>query len=462
MTNLILNTDSYKTSHFEQYPPKTTRVSSYIEPRGGDFNEVVTFGLQAFVKEYLMKPITKADIDEAEAVFSAHGVPFNREGWDYILKAYGGYLPLKIEALPEGTVVSPGTMQVQVTNTDARVPWLTSYVETALLRAIWYPSTVASLSREAKRYIKNALQITADDPAGELPFKLHDFGARGASSAETAGLGGMAHLVNFMGTDTVEGLTYARRYYGEEMAGFSIPAAEHSTITSWMKEGELSAYRNMLEKFPTGLVAVVSDSYDIFNAVTNIWGGELKPLVEGRDGTLVVRPDSGHPVQTPIEVIERLMSKFGYTQNSKGYRVLPSQVRVIQGDGMDLNTIRTLMDTLEMRGLSASNIAVGMGGGLLQKVDRDTCKYAMKASAAEVGGEWRDVYKDPVTDPGKTSKKGVMAVVRDADTGQLRTMRKSDMLQYLDPRCNVMETVYKDGELLKETSFSEIRKRADV
>lgn len=462
MQNLILNTDSYKASHYLQYPPGTTYVSSYIEPRGGQFDEVVTFGLQAFIKQYLMNRVTLSDVMEAAEVFAAHGVPFNEAGWKYIVDEHGGYLPLEIEALPEGTVVRPGTMQVQVVNTDPAVPWLTSYIETALLRAVWYPSTVASLSRRAKQYIYNALTITADDPDAEIMFKLHDFGARGASSSETAGLGGMAHLVNFMGSDTVEGLMYARRYYGEPMAGYSIPAAEHSTMTSWLRDGEVEAYRNMLLKFPTGLVAVVSDSYDIYNAVSNIWGDKLKPLIEGREGTLVVRPDSGDPVSTPIEVIERLGAKFGFTTNQKGYRVLPPQVRVIQGDGMNLDTIRRLMDTMEQRGLSASNVAVGMGGGLLQQVDRDTCKYAMKANAAMVNGEWRDVFKDPATDQGKASKKGRLAVVRDADIDDFRTIRKDDMLRYLDPRCNKMQVVYRNGELLKEWSFAEVRERASI
>lgn len=462
MSNLILATDSYKFSHYLQYPPNTSYVSSYIEPRGGEFEEIVTFGLQAFIKEYLLTPITAADVDEAAEVCALHGVPFNRKGWDHIVLAHGGFLPLEIEALPEGTVVKPGTMQVQVVNTDPTLPWLTSYIETALLRAIWYPSTVASLSRQAKRRIATALEITSDDPAAELPFKLHDFGARGATSSESAGLGGMAHLVNFMGTDTMEGVMAARLYYGEPMAGFSIPASEHSTMTSWLRDGEVAAYQNMLEKFPTGLVAVVSDSYDTFNAASNIWGDKLKPLIEGREGTLVVRPDSGNPVTMPIEVIERLGAKFGFKTNSKGYKVLPDCVRVIQGDGMDLGKISHLLDVMEQRGLSASNIAVGMGGGLLQKVDRDTCKYAMKANAAQVDGVWRDVFKDPITDQGKASKKGQLAVVLDADTGDLRTMRKDDMLKYLHPECNKMQTVYRNGALLIETSFAEIRERAAI
>jgi len=460
MQNLILNTDSYKTSHYLQYPPGTTNVSSYIEPRGGEFSEIVTFGLQAFIKAYLLTPITIRDVMEADAVFGAHGVPFNRDGWKHIVDKHNGYLPIRIEALPEGTIVAPGTMQVQVINTDPKVPWLTSYIDTALFRAIWYPSTVASLSRRAKQFINNALEITADDPAAELPFKLHDFGARGASSSETAALGGMAHLVNFMGTDTVEGVVAARRFYGEDMAGFSIPASEHSTMTSWLRSGESAAYANMLDKFPEGLVAIVSDSYDVFNAATTIYGDELKAKIEGRNGTLVVRPDSGNPTTMAIEIIERLGAKFGFNTNSKGYRVLPDYLRVIQGDGMDIDSIPRLLSNMEQAGLSTSNIAMGMGGGLLQKVDRDTCKYAMKANAAKVYGEWRDVYKDPITDQGKKSKKGQLAVVMDADTGTLRTMRKDDVLKNLDPRCNLMQVVYENGELKNETTFAEVRERA--
>lgn len=462
MNNMILNTDSYKLSHYLQYPAGTTFVSSYIEPRGGEFTEIVTMGLQAFIKQYLLTPITKENVDEAAEVCALHGMPFNREGWEYIVNVHGGFLPLEIEALPEGTIVSPGTMQVQVINTDPMVPWLTSYIETALLRAIWYPSTVASLSRRAKQFINTALEMTADDPASEIDFKLHDFGARGATSSESAALGGMAHLVNFMGSDTLEGVMAARRYYGAEMAGFSIPASEHSTMTSWLRSGEVAAYKNMLEKFPTGAVAIVSDSYDVFNAASNIYGDNLKRVIEGRDGTLVVRPDSGNPTTMAIEVIERLGANFGFETNSKGYRVLPSCIRVIQGDGMSIKTIPQLLDNMEQKGLSATNIAMGMGGGLLQKVDRDTCKYAMKANAAEVNGEWRDVYKDPITDAGKKSKKGRLAVIRDADIDDFRTVTRADMHKFMDARCNKMQMVYKDGELYNETSFAEIRERAKI
>ncbi|ABC33607.1 Nicotinic acid phosphoribosyltransferase [Hahella chejuensis KCTC 2396] len=454
--SIILNVDSYKTSHYLQYPAGATQVSSYIESRGGAFEKAVFFGLQMFIKEYLTKPITADDIEEAKLVYQAHGVPFNEEGWRYILEKHEGYLPIEIQAAPEGTVMDVKNVMVQVINTDRNCAWLTSYVETALLRAVWYPTTVATVSWSCRNIIKRYLEETADTIEG-LPFKLHDFGARGASSEETAAIGGAAHLVNFMGTDTVSGIMAARRYYGADMAGFSIPAAEHSTITSWGKEAEVDAYANMLDQFaePGKLVAVVSDSYDLWNAIDNLWGEALKTKIERSGGTLVVRPDSGDPVAIVTETIERLMRKFGFTVNSKGYRVLPACIRVIQGDGISLHTIEAILAAMKARKQSAENIAFGMGGELLQKVNRDTLKFAMKASAICVKGIWRDVYKDPITDQGKRSKKGLLALVKDLDGG-FQTVRRQD----LGNREDQLVTVFRNGDLMKEWTFDEVRANA--
>jgi len=458
----ITRTDSYKASHFLQYPEGATRVSSYIEPRGGQFDEIVFFGLQAFIKEYLMTPITQEDVEAAKVLFEAHGEPFNYEGWMQIAGLPNGKLPIEIKALPEGTVTQPGIPQVQVVNTDPRFPWLTSYIETALLRAVWYPSTVASLSRKAKQIIYQGLVETADDPDAEIGFKLHDFGARGATCSEAALLGGMAHLINFLGTDTVEGLVGAIAYYGADgPVGFSIPATEHSTVTSWGRDGELAMFKNLLEKHPTGLVACVSDSYDIFKATREYWGEELRDAVLAREGTLVVRPDSGDPCNMPLDVIEILMEQFGYTVNSKGFKVLPPQVRVIQGDGMNIDTIRQLVMNAYDRGLSIENFAMGMGGGLLQKVDRDTCKYAMKANAVEIDGEWRDVFKDPITDQGKKSKRGrqMVAIIDGEYTAlPLDQMPKDSGHGIADQ----LRPVYRDGVLLADDTFEDVRERAAI
>lgn len=452
--NIILNADSYKASHYLQYPPGTTAVSSYIEARGGEFEEQVFFGLQMFIKEYLTKPITNEDVDEAKVIFEAHGVPFNESGWRYIVEKYDGYLPIEIEAVPEGTVLPIRNALVQVKNTDPNCAWLTSYVETALLRAVWYPTTVATVSYNCKKIIRRYLEETADNTEG-LPFKLHDFGARGATSEEAAAVGGAAHMVNFMGSDTISGIVAAKRYYNADMAGFSIPAAEHSTITSWGKENEADAYANMLKQFagPGKLVAVVSDSYDLWNAIDNIWGDELKEQVENTGGTLVVRPDSGDPVEVVNETIERLMAKFGFRENSKGYKVLPDFIRVIQGDGVSLKTIEAILKAMKQRKLSADNIAFGMGGELLQKVNRDTMKFAMKASAARVNGMWRDVFKDPITDKGKRSKKGRLAVVNNGNGYE--TVRAEN----LGSADNELITVFRNGVIMMDYDFEDIRKR---
>jgi nicotinamide phosphoribosyltransferase len=461
MTNIILATDSYKHSHFLQYPPEARRISAYVEARTNDFSdELLFFGLQPFLMEALARPITRADVDEAEILCTAHGVPFNRTGWDAIVTDHAGFLPIEISALQEGTIAPTSVPLVQIENTDDRMPWLSTFVETALLRAVWYPTTVGTLSWKCKRVIKAGLDKSSDDAAGQLPFKLHDFGARGVSSGESAALGGLAHLVNFMGTDTMEALIAARRFYGAEaMPAFSIPAAEHSTMTSWGEAREEAAYANMLDRFAGEgrIVAVVSDSYDLDKAVAGIWGGSLKDKVLSRQGTLVVRPDSGDPVETPIRTVKMLWEKFGGSTNSKGYRLLNPQVRVIQGDGMNISSIAVLVDRMLEEGFAIDNIAFGMGGGLLQLINRDTLRFAMKANAMrDDKGVWHDVSKRPATDPTKGSKAGRQAVV--VEGGRMTAVR----LDALGERENQLTPVWRNGELLRRTGLDEVRARSLV
>ena len=462
LISTITRTDSYKFSQWVQYPKGTTHISSYIESRGGE-PESVFFGLQAFIKEYLMTPITMNDVKRAQHIVQAHGLPFNREGWEIIVKEYNGMLPIEIQAVPEGTVMETHNVQVQVVNTDPRLWWLTSYLETALLRAVWYPSTVATKSRKMKKVIAKYLNETSDVPVmDQLMFKLHDFGARGASSSETAMLGGMGHLINFMGTDTFEAVEGVMAYYNtDEVVGFSIPASEHSTITSWGRENEVNAYENMLDTFggPGKLVACVSDSFDIYAATRDLWGGVLKDKVLAMGGTLVVRPDSGDPETVPVEIIEILAEKFGFTINSKGYKVLPSSVRVIQGDGINEDSLPRILANLKAAGYSADNIAFGMGGGLLQAWNRDTLKYAMKASAIRINeGEWKGFSKDPVTDHGKRSKEGRLGLVFEGGIGI--ASHKTLPEGIANKKGNLLRTVFKNGELLIEDTFAEIRNRA--
>jgi len=336
------------------------------------------------LKEYFTKAVARDDVALAAEVCAAHCVPFNRDGWLHVVDNHGGCLPVRIRAVAEGTLVPVHHVLVTIENTDPASAWLTSFLETALLR-IWYPTTVATNSWATKQIIARYLENTGD-PAG-LPFKLHDFGARGVSSLESAMLGGMSHLVNFQGTDTMSALLGARVYYSEPMAGFSIPAAEHSTITAWGRKGEADAYRNMLRQFakPGALVAVVSDSYDLDRAVDELWGRELRQAVIDSGATVVIWPDSGDPTSVVLSTVQSLDRSYGADVNGEGFRVL-RHVRGIQGDGITRESIQSILAALEAHGYSADNIAFGQGGALLQQVNRDTQRFAMKCSAVQVNG----------------------------------------------------------------------------
>lgn len=452
LRNIPLMTDSYKASHWLQYPPGTTEVYAYIESRGGRFDRTVFFGLQMWIKEYLTIPVTREDVMAAKEFWAAHGEPFNEEGWLYIVEKHNGFMPVEIKAVPEGSVIPNHNVLATIRNTDPKCFWVTSYLETQMLRAVWYPTTVATLSWHCKQIIKEAIDRTSDNPE-QIAFKLHDFGGRGVSSHESAVIGGAAHLVNFMGTDTIEGAVGARVYYNEPMAGFSIPASEHSTMTTWGRDHEEDAYANMIEVFGGDgkLISVVSDSYDIFNAVDKLWGENLKQRVIDSGATIVVRPDSGDPLTVPVEIIRRLADKFGYTVNSKGFKVLDKHVRVIQGDGITIESLPAILKNLEDAGFAIDNLTFGMGGGLLQQVNRDTLKFAMKTSAALINGEWIDVYKDPITDQGKKSKRGKLVLIR--ENGKYETVRREDGFAWAD----IMRDVYRNGKIMREQTFAEVR-----
>jgi len=430
--NPILATDSYKFSHFMQYPQGTTQIKSYITARGTKMpgvTAVVLAGLQIFIHGYLSKRVTKQHIDQAEKFCEKHGVPFNRAGWEIIVNEHGGLLPVEIRAAPEGTPVPLNELMVSAVNLDERLPWVTSYIETLMLSYVWYASTVATKSREIKKVIKRYLDMSSDNPDAELPFKLHDFGFRGAAPG-AAHIGAFGHLINFMGTDTVAGIEAAMEYYNSDVCAYSISASEHSTMTSWGREGEFLAYSNMVKKYakPGAIFACVIDSYDTMRAI-EMWCKpqeahtlSLTDQVRAAQATVVLRPDSGDPVMMPVQVIEKAMELAGFYVNSKGYKVLPDHIRVIQGDGIDKEDLEQILIELDNRKISASNIAFGMGGGLLQKVNRDTFKFAMKACRGIINGEVHSIVKDPVTDKGKKSKEGDLALAYNMQTGEYRTL----------------------------------------
>ncbi len=293
--NRVLLTDSYKSGQFEQVPPNTTSMSSYFESRGSErgYEKSVFFGLQYFLKKYWTNPIELWEIQEAKEVFADRGESFNEGAWLRLLEKHDGKLPIRVRAVPEGSVVHLKNVLFTVESTDEEFFWLPDYIETSFVRAGWYGTTVATQSYYLRELIYKYLMETADDPDSEIPFKLHDFGARGASSHETAQIGGAAHLAIFQGSDTLEGVVLMKRYYNEfKGLTSSIAASQHSTISSWDKEHEIDAYRNMLNLYKgRGILACVSDTWDIYNACENIWGEELKQEVIDSGATVVVRPD---------------------------------------------------------------------------------------------------------------------------------------------------------------------------
>lgn len=463
--NPALDSDSYKLSHWLQYRPGVRTVYSYVESRGGRYDDMLFFGLQHLIIKYMTQPITSEQVDEANEFAKKHGTPFNHEGWKSLQTKHGrlGRWPVRIRAVKEGTILPVRHAVVDIENTDHEFPWLTSYLETKIVRAVWFPTTVASRDLKIYRVIKAALLATGDESSlAGLPFKLNDFGARGVSSYESSEIGGMAHLVLFKGTDNLPAVQAARFFYGEDMAGFSIPAAEHSTMTSWGgRDGELAAMRNMVERFakPGAIVACVSDSYDLWNAVSNYWGGRLHEMVRDSGAVVVVRPDSGDARVVPAKAIRMLMDRVGSKKTAKGYDMLPDYYRMIQGDGIDEDSVPDILENMRRDGIAADNIAFGMGGGMLQQLNRDTMRFAMKCSAIqEHDGSWTEVYKEPITDGGKTSKRGRQELMYDGETGKYTTTNRP--MAWGDKLTSALRTVYEDGQVSGIETLSEIRSRA--
>ncbi len=451
LDNLILNVDNYKHTHYAQYPQGTEYVSSYIESRGGSFPATMFVGLQAFLLDFLTRPITLEDVALAEYVTREQGVHFNRDNWLGIINDHGGYLPVEIEAVPEGSVVPTRNVLVQIINTDPKYYWATSFFETALLRAVWYPTSVGTLSWTCKQIVRTALERNSDFPMDMLRLFLHDYGARGVSSQESAALGGMAHLVNFDKSDTVPGCLAAKHYYNAVSPSGSCMNQEHASLSMWGRDGESAAMANALTFFcGDGIAGLLTDTFDHDNAVRNIIGGDLKEQIESFPGLVGARADSGDPVEVTIETTEMLMESFGAETNSKGFRVLPPYIRVVQGDGLTLDTFRQIYVELEAHGLAADNVFCGMGGGLLQQINRDTLNFGQKANAAKINGEWVDVQKTPTGDTMKHSKKGRLALK--LEDNEYSTVPRDS----IPADENQLVPVFRDGKLLKRWDFSEL------
>ena len=458
--NICLLTDSYKVTHHYFYPKGTQKIYSYLESRvGAEFNKTIFYGLQYILKKYLEgKVVSQQKIDEADKLIASHigRSIFNRDGWQYILDECDGRLPIEIKAVAEGTPVDVGNVLMTVENTDNESFWLVNYLESLLLQ-VWYPSTVATLSAEVRKLSNFYLEITGSSK-DNLDFMLHDFGYRGSPSTESSMLSGSAHLLSFSGTDTIPALTIPENYYNDSnLYGYSVQATEHSVMTSRGEEGEIDQIINVIDNAKNGVLSMVIDSYNYRNFLTEAGktGSELNTAIlhflNTEGNKVVFRPDSGEPVSTTLDCLNLISEGFGSYLNEKGYRIFDLNMGLLWGDGLNYQKIRDILFAMKSNGWAAENIIFGMGGGLHTAVNRDTQRNAFKCSAQLRNGVWHDIFKNPL-DSSKKSKTGRFKLIRDGQSFKTISINTGGE--------DFLQTVFKDGELLIDDKFSEIKKRA--
>lgn len=465
-----MTTDSYKLgSHWNMLPEKTEYIHSYFESRiGAKYPYTMFFGLQPILST-LYKSINKDWIYYTEEYCKNHfgnDHSFNKNGWLYILDKLNGKLPLSIRAIPEGTKVPTGNVLMTVENTDPNCAWLPGYFET-LLSKVWYTSTVATISSYVKDRLKYWMEKSCDSLDG-LEFKLHDFGARSATCEEQAGLGGIAHLINFRGTDTTRAIPIAQKHYHAylETLGFSVPATEHSVTCAYGIDGEEKFINNLLDKYPNGILSIVGDTYDIYNFVDRILP-KFKDRILSRNGKVVVRPDSitdrhKTPEEQVVYLLSSLSTTFGSSKNNKGYHDLNPKVGVLWGDGLSVQKIDDICQECTMSGFSINPLVFGMGTGLIQNVNRDTQRFAFKASAICIDGIWKPIRKNPL-DKTKSSKAGLLKLVKDGDQYlTVSSLEYGDKFNFFHTHAdNELKEVFHNGFITKMYNFDQVRLNAD-
>jgi len=481
----LLLKDGYKVGHKFQYPENTTLVYSNLSPRksrSADADEIIFFGLQYFIKEYLIEEFDKN-------FFSRPKVEVLKEyarrldaylGKDSITYQHIadlhdlGYLPLEIKALPEGSLVPMRVPVLTIKNTLPAFFWLTNMLETLMSAILWKPSTSATTAFQYLRTFTQYAAETVGEDRSFIPWQGHDFSFRGMAGIEDATLSGAAHLLSFAGTDTIPAIDLLEQYYGadceKELIGGSVPATEHSVMCMGMQDGEIGTFERLITKvYPAGVVSVVSDTWDFWQVIT-VFLPQLKEKILARNGKLVIRPDSGDPVKIIVGdknaaigspeykgAIECMWEVFGGTVTAQGYKLLDSHIGLIYGDSITTQRQREILEGLKSKGFASYNVVLGIGSFTYEYVTRDTYGFAMKATYGEIDGVGRDIYKDPKTDDGtKKSAKGLLQVYRDAITGKLAL---KDQCSWEEEGQGELKTVFKDGKLTVEWSLSEIRNK---
>lgn len=487
----VFATDGYKQSHRLLFPAGTTRVLINWTNRSNKHlpgsTHAVVFGVQAFAQSYLTEawaPFFAAPEDEVVRLYEETLVGYfgpNSISSDHIRALHRlGYLPLRIKALPEGTLAPIGVATLTVENTHDEFYWLPNYIETALSASIWHPSTVATIALQYRDIMEEWAARTGSDPAG-IDFQAHDFSMRGQTSIESAAASGAGHLLSFLGTDSMPSIDFIARYYPGDNGWIaaSVPATEHSVMCVRGEDGELETFEAILDAFPSGIVSAVSDGYDLFNVLTTVLTEPaLHARIMGRDGKLVIRPDSGDPVDivcgslhgeqltgaiasgrelTPAEkgVAQLLDETFGSTVNDRGFRELDQHVGIIYGDSITLDRARRIFERLAAKGYASGNVVLGVGSYTYQLVSRDSLGSAVKSTWALVDGQPVTIQKDPKTagDTAKKSAKGRIALYRD-ETGEIRQIEEATPEQEHE---SLLQTVWEDGAFTAIQSFAEVR-----
>jgi len=496
VTPASLLCDFYKVNHRQQYPKGTTRVYSNWTGRLSRIegvDKVVMFGLQAFIKEYLIDYFN-------EHFFARPHIEVVYEYYRYMRFTLGienpdashiaalhdlGYLPLRIEAVKEGTLVPIKVPMLTIENTHDDFFWLTNYVETLLSSEIWQPMTIATIALQYRKLLEDYAEQTGADKSAVI-FQGHDFSMRGMGGLKVAEHANAGHLLSFVGTDTVPAIAHMESYYNAnietEMVGTSIPATEHSVMCAGGRENEGETIRRLIEDvYPKGFVSIVSDTWDLWNAIDVHYRG-LKDKIMSRDGRVVIRPDSGDPVKILVGdpeatdyrarkgVIELLWDIFGGTVTEKGYKQLDSHIGVIYGDAISLDRAKRILEGLKFKGFASTNIVFGIGSFTYQYQTRDTFGFALKATYVKIDGEEHFIMKNPITDSGfKKSATGKLAVCKshfNPHNGRITSKPEIILIDSLTEEelmninyndHNMLEDVFVDGKLVRDQSLAEIR-----
>ncbi|OYN81726.1 nicotinate phosphoribosyltransferase [Mycolicibacterium sphagni] len=477
----LFETDAYKLGHIDQYAlsGKVSGVYSNWTNRKSRLpgvDKVVHFGLQAYIQAHLVdafKPFFAANEDEVALLYRERVTqvlgPDAAEsiGTAHIRALHHlGYLPLRFCAVPEGTLVPIGVPSFTVENTLDDFYWLTNYVETGISAGVWQPSTSATIAKEYRRVMERAALLTGADRVG-IDWQIHDFSYRGMSSHETAAASGAAHLLSFTGTDSLVALDWIDRYYGGEYIAGSVPATEHSVMCTGIESvGELETFSRLLDLYPTGIVSVVSDTFDLWKVLT-VYLPALRDKILARDGKLVIRPDSGDPEKiicgdpsAPYGSPEwkgalgLLYDTFGGSKNAAGFIDIDPHVGLIYGDSITLDRAKSITERMRRSNLSSANVVFGVGSFTYQHNTRDTFGSAMKATWAKVDGKGVNLLKNPITDDGtKKSATGRLAVLHDL-TGELVLVQDADAY---DESASVLRPIWENGQFVNRQTFAEVR-----